>query len=76
MEVERIGAAAVDSHVFGGVWSKALKLGGKVEGDFGLVGPAEDLDFERRASKLGQVFGLNVLEVDEDDIRFHVSVSF
>lgn len=72
VEVESVGAGALDLDIFG-VWAKGLEFGGEVEGDFGLVGAAEDLGLEGASSKLSQVFGLNVLEIDEYDVGFHVA---
>ncbi len=57
-----------------GVWAKGLEFGGEVERDFGLVGAAEDFRFERASAKLGQVLGLNVLEIDKDDVCFQMAV--
>jgi len=56
----------LDPDVFG-VQAKGLKFGGEVEWNFGLVRAAEDLGFEWSPAKLSQVFGLNVLEVDQYD---------
>ena len=69
VEIEGVGAGALDADVFG-VWSEGLEFGGKVEGHFGLVGAAEDLGFEWPPTERSQVLGLNVLEVDKDDVRF------
>ena len=71
VEIESVGAGALNPDVFG-VRAKGLEFGGEVEWDFGLVRAAEDLGFEGAPSKLSQVFGLNVLEVDQDDVRFQV----
>lgn len=45
-----------------------------MEGDFGLVSAAENFRFEWASAKLGQVLGLNVLEIDEDAVCFQVAV--
>jgi hypothetical protein len=72
VEVEGVGAGALNSDVLG-VWAKGLEFGGEVERDFGLVRAAEDLGFEWAPSKLSQIFGLNVLEIDKYDVGFQVA---
>lgn len=72
VEVEGVGAGSLDADVFG-VRAKGLEFGGEVERDFGLGGAAEDHGFIRACSKLSQVFGLNVLEVYEDEVRFQMA---
>jgi len=70
VEIQSVGAGALNPDVFC-VWSKGLEFGGEVERDFGLVRAAEDLGLEWVPTKLSQVFGLNVFEVDEDDVGIH-----
>src|SRR5262245_42299135 len=70
VEVEGVGAGALDTDVLR-LRPEGLEFGGSVEWDLVLVGPTEDLGYEGASLKVSQGFGLNVLEVDEDDVRFH-----
>jgi hypothetical protein len=56
------------------ILSERLEFSGKVQGDLGLRGPDEHFCFELASSEQGQVFGLHVLEVDEDDVGFQLMV--
>ncbi len=70
VEIESVVASALDANVLG-VWPQGLKLVGEVEGYFGLVGPAKNADLEGAAAKAGQILGLNIFEIDKDEVGIH-----
>lgn len=72
MEVESVSARARNPDILS-VWPKGLEFGRQFERDFGLVCSAEHLCDETAPAKLREVLGLNVLEIDQDYVRFHVA---
>ena len=72
VEIERVAAAALDQHQFG-IGSDRQQGGDQAGWNFRLVGSAKDLDLAGATTKRRQVLRLNVLEVYEDDVRFHAA---
>jgi len=67
MEIKGVAPVSFNLYVLS-VWSEGLEGASHLKRDLGLVGPDEYLDLVLTETQYAHVLGLNVLEINENEI--------